>query len=207
LPTEHAPPTASGQVLVEPEQWQPVAAVLAVLVPGLGHAYLGETRRAAYIALGILGLFFGGVLIGGLDSVDRKEDKVWFFGQALVGPIAFGVDAIHQNYFKGYEPDKIRSLQDLGHVPKRNPNPDETIRFESMNLPDRGGLNPSITAPTVTMSVPLLVPAGPGQSPPITTSLGRVNELGTLYSTIAGMLNLIVIIDAAYRGRRRKVPA
>lgn len=192
---------------VEPDQWQPVAAVLAALLPGLGHAYLGETRRALYIASGILGLFFGGVLIGGIDSVDRKEDKVWFFGQALVGPIAFGVDAIHQNYFKGYDADKIRAVEDLDRFPKRNPNPDETIRVETMSLPVRGNQNPSATAATVSVRVPLLVPAPPGQAPPLTTSLGRVNELGTLYSTIAGMLNLIVIIDAAYRGRRRKVPA
>jgi hypothetical protein len=46
-------------------------------------------------------------------------------------------------------------------------------------------------------------PAGPGQLPPNSKSLGRMNELGTLFSTIAGMLNLIVIIDASMHGRRR----
>jgi TM2 domain-containing membrane protein YozV len=183
---------------VEPDQWQPVAAVLAVLIPGLGHAYLGETRRGAYIALGVLGLFFGGLLIGGIDTVDRKEDKVWFFGQALVGPIAFGVDAVHQNFFKGYEPSALRSTADLAKAKKRNPNPDETIRVETVPL--TSGASPVASG----VSVRVLRPAGPGERPPLTTSLGRVNEIGTLYSTIAGMLNLIVIIDAAYRGRRRK---
>ena len=45
----------------------------------------------------------------------------------------------------------------------------------------------------------------PGENPPpaIRKSLGRMNELGTLYSAIAGMLNLIAIIDAAWHGRRR----
>jgi len=172
-----------------------------VLLPGLGHAYLGETRRAAFIAMGILGLFFGGLLIGGLDSVDRKEDKVWFFGQALVGPIAFGVDAIHQNYFKGYKPSEIRSVGDLSTATKHNPDPGETVRMEPLQVTTGA----SVT--TATVDVPILVPAGPGELPPIATGIGRVNELGTLYSTIAGILNLIVIIDAAYRGRRRKVPA
>jgi hypothetical protein len=35
----------------------------------------------------------------------------------------------------------------------------------------------------------------------MTRSLGRMNELGTLFTTIAGMLNLIVIIDAAFHTR------
>ncbi len=181
---------------VEPDQWQPVAAILAVLVPGLGHAYLGETRRAAYIGVGVLGLFFGGLLIGGLDSVDRKEAKVWFFGQALVGPIAFGVDAIHQHWFKAYD-GPITSTQDLAERPKRNPGPNEVIRVEQVQISTG-------FAGMMNANVPFIRPAAPGELPPITTSLGRVNELGTLYSTIAGMLNLIVIIDAAYRGRRRK---
>jgi hypothetical protein len=203
LPTDHDQP---GPPQVEPDQWQPVAAMLALVFPGLGHAYLGETRRGAYIALGVMGLFFGGLLIGGLDSVDRKEDKVWFFGQALVGPVAFGVDWVHQHYYKGYEPGAINSVQDLDTAAKRNPYPEETIRVERLVLPDRAasGASSSVTAPRTEVPVPLLRPAPAGERPPITTSLGRVNELGTLYSTIAGMLNLIVVIDAAYRGRRRK---
>jgi hypothetical protein len=34
--------------------------------------------------------------------------------------------------------------------------------------------------------------------------VGKVNELGTLFSTIAGMLNLIAIIDAGFPGRPKK---
>ncbi len=40
------------------------------------------------------------------------------------------------------------------------------------------------------------IPARTGELPPNSKSLGRMNELGTLFCTIAGMLNLIVIIDA-----------
>jgi hypothetical protein len=38
--------------------------------------------------------------------------------------------------------------------------------------------------------------------PPNVKSLGRVNELGTLFCTIAGMLNLIAVIDASTRRGR-----
>jgi len=62
-----------------------VAGVLAAVLPGLGHLYLGQARRAAYAAAAVLGLFFGGLLIGGIDVVDAREDKWWFVGQAFVG--------------------------------------------------------------------------------------------------------------------------
>ena len=147
-------------------------------MPGLGHWYLGEKQRAILIASGVLGLFFGGMLIGGIDVVDRKEDTIWFVGEALVGPIAFGVDYAHQNYFK------VRANSPQGSVsyglPVRSANPDE------IRNPD-GSVGK----------------AGPGQLPPNSKSLGRMNELGTLFATIAGMLNLIVIIDAAAHGRRK----
>ena len=38
---------------------------------------------------GVLVLFLGGLLVGSVDCVDRKEDRLWFFGQAGCGPIAF----------------------------------------------------------------------------------------------------------------------
>ena len=34
------------------------------------------------------------------------------------------------------------------------------------------------------------------------TSHARVNEIGTLYTAVAGMLNLLAIIDASYRATR-----
>ncbi len=144
--------------------------MLAVLLPGLGHAYLGEMRRGACVAAGVLGLFFGGMLIGGIDVVDRQEDPIWFLGEALVGPLAFGVNWVHQNQFKVVD-GPVRRTAMPGEV-----------------------RDPATGAP---------VPAPAGARPPNIKSIGRVNELGTLYCTIAGMLNLICIIDAAFRPSRR----
>lgn len=82
--------------------------ILAVAFPGLGHLSRGKPgagfspggrardvlRRAAH---------------RGIDTVDSREDKWWFYGQAFVGPIVFAVDWAHQNQFKAYavpaEPD------------------------------------------------------------------------------------------------------
>jgi uncharacterized protein DUF6677 len=167
IPTARAP---APNLPPPRERFEPVAAVLAFLLPGAGHFFLGERKRAGLIAMGILGLFFGGILIGGIDVIDRREDTIWFAGQALVGPLAFGVDHLHQQYFKVFDQGQLRSARP----------------GESRDPQGRA------------------IAAAPGQLPPNTKSLGRMNELGTLFATIAGMLNLIVIIDAALHTRRRE---
>ncbi len=44
----------------------------------------------------------------------------------------------------------------------------------------------------------LPIPATNGLHPPYVKSLGRVNEIGVLYVAIAGLLNLIAVLDAAF---------
>jgi hypothetical protein len=51
----------------------------------------GNVRRGLYAMAGVLLLFVTGVAVGGIDCIDRTEDRLWFIGQAGSGPIAFGV--------------------------------------------------------------------------------------------------------------------
>jgi len=108
------------------ETFQPVAGVLAFLLPGAGHAYLGEVRRGVHICIGVFFIFFSGIFIAGVDAIDSEEDFWWFVGQAPVGPVAFGIDRIHQgmkihdpppdataDWFEMNRPARLRSL---GHV-------------------------------------------------------------------------------------------
>ena len=60
------------------------------------------------------------------------------------------------------------------------------------------------TNTTVTRTVPVFVPATAGAAPPNKKSIAKVNELGTLFATIAGMMNVIAMIDAAFPSSRRK---
>jgi TM2 domain-containing membrane protein YozV len=188
-----------------PEQpaphFQPLAAVLAWLVPGAGHFYLGHTRRAILIAEGILGLFSAGLFIGGISCVDRRENFFWFLGESLAGPITLGVNYIHQNHFKAYDPraaTSARSTADLDRISRRSAFPHERPDKLSRSLTDGQGR-------PVSVDIPIFVPAdaakGESPAPPYTKSLGRANELGTLFCTIAGFMNLICIIDAAWRRR------
>jgi len=149
----------------------PIAGVLALILPGGGHVFQHRFKRGILIALGVLGLFFGGLLIGGLSVVDlkspRTETRISFVAQVLVGPIAIAANAIHQSSFK------------------------TTV---SPGVDNQGRPQPSVIAP-------------PGQNR-LTISLGKVNEIGVLYTVLAGMLNFIAFLDALLPpARRAPVPA
>lgn len=154
--------------------FRPLPFLGALVFPGLGHALAKERGRGLCVAVGVLGLFFGGIFIGGIDVIDSREDKVWFYGQALVGPMAFGVDAIHQKQFKVTDP---------------------ATRLTRSAYPSEGR---SADGKPV-----------PGGRPPNLKSIGKMNEIGTLFATIAGMMNLIAAIDAGFPprpGQRKGLP-
>jgi len=108
---------------------------------------------------GVLFIFLGGVLIGGLDVVDRKDDRLWFLAQALCGPIAIAADAANQRILK--------------------PMPSNWVtRYKEGD-------------PQVTRQLHR-------------KSLGHVNEMGTLYCALAGLMNLVAILDALQPPNRRE---
>jgi len=88
---------------------------------------------------GVLFLFLGGILIGGVDVVDRRNDKLWFFAQAVCGPMAFAADLINQKFLSSEE--EIIKRKEISHV----------------------------------------------------------NEIGTLFTALAGLMNLVVILDVLYQ--------
>jgi hypothetical protein len=139
--------------------FSPGAAILAWLWPGAGHMSHGETKRGVLIMAGVLLLFFCGLLVGGIDAVDRRNDKLWFLAQSLCGPISFIADYANQQLVQGPMPDFHRNGGARIAYQERNP--------ELMTLLRREGL-------------------------------GRVNEMGTLFIALAGLMNLVVVLDALY---------
>ncbi|MHC5023332.1 MAG: DUF6677 family protein [Planctomycetota bacterium] len=129
----------------------PIAAVAAWAWPGLGHIVRGQPRRGGLIMAGMLFLIITGLLVGGLDCVDRRRDRLWFLAQSLCGPLVFVADWTNQNYLKTYNEEEIRR----GFVQQ----------------------DPGVLANLDTIG------------------LARVNEMGTLFVALAGLMNLIVILD------------
>ncbi|MCL4197800.1 MAG: hypothetical protein KJZ69_09945 [Phycisphaerales bacterium] len=131
------------------------APILAWIVPGLGHWFLGHRRRARLIAAGIAILYFGGLLLGGLGVIDRQQKPLWFYGQLLVGPATPIINAWH-----------------AAHYPPKDPT---------------YSVNHAYARP----------------------SFSHSHEIPTLFTTVAGMLNLLAILDVIFlpRFRREQRPA
>ena len=182
----------------EPARLDLPAGVLALAFPGAGHALRGDPRRGLLIAFGVLGLFFTGLLTGGIDAIDSKEDRLWFIGQAFVGPITFIVDGIHQRAFKAYDADALR-----GHLTGAGANP----RPRNAAAPPPRAASPGERADTVPINGAEYRVSSPADdpiaAPPMRKGLAKVNELAALLVTLAGMLNFIAILDALIPSRPR----
>jgi len=68
---------------------KPIKAVLAFLlawiVPGAGHAFVGRPGRGIIIFIVIGATFWGGIATGGVMTVDHQEQKWWFAAEMLTG--------------------------------------------------------------------------------------------------------------------------
>ncbi|MEM9374078.1 MAG: DUF6677 family protein [Planctomycetota bacterium] len=149
------------------------AGLAAAIFPGLGHIVQKRTKRGLLAMAGVMGLFLYGLMIGGIDAVDSREDRIWFAGAALLGPTGFAADWVHQNKFKAFDPQ--------GQVP-RSGRPGEVRVTEGVERPT--------WAPATAEQI------ASGQGRPNIPGLGRLNEIAMLSIALAGMLNLIVFLDA-----------
>jgi len=63
-----------------------MAGLLAWIVPGLGHLFIGERARGLAILITISVTFWGGVAIGSVrDTVHPQIRKAWFMAQICTG--------------------------------------------------------------------------------------------------------------------------
>jgi TM2 domain-containing membrane protein YozV len=105
-----------------------IAPILAWLVPGLGHVYLGRRAKAALFGVTILAVFVAGIVLCSGHAVSWSREPLWFLGEA-------------------------------------------------------GALGPTILAALVTGGAPW-------------DHVGEHHHVGLLYATVAGLLNLVVAMDA-----------
>lgn len=162
------------------ETFQPIAALMTLVVPGSGYLWFREKARAVYAFIGIMGLLLGGLLIGGLDVIDSRESKYWFYVQSLNPAIVLSLNHAHQNFYKGYEVRGGMTSENF----YRKPEFGERLQFD----PSRGQ--------TVIVNDPSAGAPSPRQS------IGRVWEVGSLFVALAGMLNLIILLDVGWHSPR-----
>lgn len=131
------------------------------LVPGLGQMWIGHVHRGIYAMVGVIGLFLGGVLIGGVGVVDRKDNGLWFMAQAGAGPVAFAADWANTAWVK------------------------------------TGTVGEMLEAPTP------LVPRSTGSAVSSLRSVTSSHEVAILYCSMAGLMNIVVLLDALVRPRHQ----
>ncbi len=121
----------------------PIAGLLAWLVPGLGHIYLGHRVRGLVCLVTITVTFWTGVAIGGVQAtVDPNERTLWFRAQLCTGGNTLAAYGLH----RAVEPR----------------------------------------------------PAA-GQRPAVVLAHWLSSEVGVHYTGVAGLLNLLIILDALGR--------
>ncbi len=85
---------------------------LAWLVPGAGHVYLGRVRRGIILFVVIGAMFWAGIAMGGVMTVDYHKQRWWFVAEMFSG--------IHG--LVGWQRQK-RVYQDLAARPDIGPPP------------------------------------------------------------------------------------
>ena len=156
----------------------PLIGVASWLVPGLGYWLIGQRGRALTIFLTITLLFISGLLIAGVRSL---EVPGW-------GPHGKPVLVDASGHHSGDDLDEGQWVL--------TSHPLDEIRAKPWFICQimAGPLNLLFSVWSVQASQ-----VNAAGYPIGLRSHSHTNEIGVLYTAIAGMLNLLVIIDSAYR--------
>ena len=150
---------------------KPDRMLFAWLWPGGGYFAEGRHARGIRAMGGVLFLYLCGLLIGGLDAVDRKHDGIWFYAQALNGPIAFATDFAR------------------GRLSSINGRDIQDISWETTPALGERWLAQDQEVMAVVRR----------------QGLSHVNEVGTLFIALGGLMNLVLILEAGFAAPKEGV--
>jgi len=158
----------------------PLVALVAWLIPGAGYLLIGQRARGLTVGITILCLFIGGLLIGGI----RVIDSPWIESPAQTA------ERLRREEISKVHLNPLQSLlQKPWFIGQALAGPIALIANKIGVSWER----PAATPPAATDRDSATLREG------APFSHSRVYEIGTLYTAVAGMLNLLAIIDSAYR--------
>ena len=164
---KNRPPEERETVNLKDPAW---AALLAWLIPGLGHLYQGRTAKAVLLFVCIMGTFVYGLYLGGNSKL----------GWGRVVYASWTADDKRLPYLCqiGVGLPAMPALIQASRVRRGNP-----PHWGGFMAPPRNKLNTSADpqAPTIDE---------------LNKGLSHFFELGTVYTMIAGLLNVLAIYDA-----------
>lgn len=178
-----------------------LAALLSWLVPGLGQMYQGRTTKGGLFMGSLLAALIIGMWLGGGRVVYASwrpgETRLAFLGQAGIGAVA--LPAMLQS-MRLAGPSRQPSFASSLFAPPLRPGQFVSAAYAERILADE----PSLEAKAFADRPPFKQCAF-DQLSVWHERLGRGFDIGTLYTVLAGMLNLLVVYDA-WAGPLREAP-
>jgi hypothetical protein len=181
----------------------PLVALLGWVLPGGGYLLLGQYGRAMGVGITIILLFLLGLLIGGIRVIEVPGYDV-----ATGDPVM--TTMLVQVYDTNSKKTVIEPARDpvSGEVIKKwamEASPLNEIRDKPWSVPQALAGPMAIVSGYFSVKAAAIDPDAPID--PMTNkhssygalSHARVNEISSLYLSVAGLLNLMAIIDAAWR--------
>jgi len=187
----------------------PMVCLFAWLMPGGGYLLIGQRARGATVAVTIIALFLAGILVGGIRIMDPPGWGQFGYMSQLVEKYDRRRQQLEGEYSR-VEPSSSEEEANPGSDGDKPAGP--ALLTEPLGeLGDKpwyvgqilcGPMTLAASAVSVHAAHP---PAGSTAAVEgVPQSHSRSWEIGTLYTAVAGMLNLLVIIDSAQRAGQGK---
>jgi hypothetical protein len=183
--------------------------ICAWLVPGGGYFLIGQRTRAATVFAAIIALFLLGIIIGGIRIMDPPGWGQYGYMDQLIQPYDKAREGWQADYTR-VEPSSAEQASDPrtdDHDQAAGP---ALLRQPGSELADKPWYVGQILCGPLTLAASALsinaahpTAAAPSQEG-WPSSHSRSWEIGALYTAVAGMLNLLVIIDSATRAAQGK---
>lgn len=185
---------SSSSITIKPSPF--LVGLCAWLVPGGGYLLIGQRARGLCIGISIVLLFLMGILIGGIRIMDPPG-----WGQYGYMTLLF------QRYLRTSSGEMVYSyrLEPEDQNEEEHPHPERSdrelgwaLRADPMSeIGEKPWYVGQVLCGPITLAASALSVREARQG--VTVSHARSWELGELYTAVAGMLNLLVLIDAVYR--------
>lgn len=186
-----------------------LALVLAWLVPGSAHVYLGRRVRGIILFVVIGATFWAGMALGGAMTVNRQVEPWWFMADMLTGVHGLAgwqaqriqMDRLSQAVqdnpaYSSQKQDLLDQLKEQQNIfrqardQSRNPAGDSSAQSRARNAQDRiEGLSRQLDALHQTQVLEEMARQQLALTSPIDTA-------ARAYCGVAGLLNLLCMFDA-----------
>jgi len=188
-------------------------ALCAWIIPGAGYWVLGQKARGLTVGISVLALLIMGILIGGIRVMDPPG---W-------GDYGYKVQIVQRRV--GRDQIEYKRVDPISAAQAADPRADDRDQVDGSalsqqplaELSDRPWFVGQIlcgpaallaSAVSVHAARPTAAAVAASDNPvqAVAISHARSWEIGTLYTAVAGMLNLLAIIDAAFRSEQNRTP-